>query len=146
MDGDGPDFYFKGFDDIPFDKAIYSTDHLLRVPGACKSGTSVGALAPVDSLESKLLVDHCNFNELFPPTDFGYNNWIAKSINSLVVEEFFEDNFVVTGWKPSLSFPRKASWYQNFRKFGVAEGTLTQTVHSKLFFGMTHTCNTMKSA
>jgi hypothetical protein len=25
---------FKGFDDLPFDEAIYSTNHLLRAPGA----------------------------------------------------------------------------------------------------------------
>ena len=49
--------FFKGVNDSPFDEAIYSANHLLRAPGACKSAQGVGGLAPVLNDSSRMLVE-----------------------------------------------------------------------------------------
>jgi hypothetical protein len=53
--------------DLPFDEAIYSANHLLRAPGACKAAQGVGELAPVLGETPRMLVEERGFDQIFPP-------------------------------------------------------------------------------
>lgn len=115
---------FKGVDDSPFDEGIYDKDHLLRVPGACKLGSDAGALAPVNGYDSQLMTSSRNFCDLYPMTETGYACWMSALINGPVVESVGTDNYVITGWKPTLSFGRKGGWMRDYHSYQVTEGEL----------------------
>jgi hypothetical protein len=59
------DFTFRVVDDTLFDESVYSTNHLLRAPGACKTNTS--ALHPVTVESQSMFSNERIFSNVFPP-------------------------------------------------------------------------------
>ena len=67
-------YTFSGYNDTPFDEAIYSKNHLLRAPGACKVSGWVGGLHPITGGESLMMRREFSFRVLFGGFD-GYACW-----------------------------------------------------------------------
>jgi hypothetical protein len=100
---------FTGYDDTPIDEAIYSKNHLLRAPGACKVDTS--ALHPVvDVNNDPLMVEERKFSNLFPPTNQGFLAWCEQLIGFPRVGDVRQD-VLLTGMKPTESCPFSRRWY-----------------------------------
>jgi hypothetical protein len=114
---------FKGYDNSPIDEAIYSANHLLRAPGP-STALNIGALAPVRH-GSPLLVRERQFYKLFPLSDDGYKDWVSYLITrtrgGVTLEE---TRSVLTGWRPSQSYPVGRRWYAEYRKRSAVFGSL----------------------
>ena len=95
---------FKGYNDSPFDEAIYSAHHLLRAPGACKA-TGGHALSPVLNESSSLMTQKRLFSQLFPNDDTGFLSWKNNLIMSDTQEDHINDTYVIAGWKPPVGYP-----------------------------------------
>lgn len=105
---------FTGYDDTPIDEAVYSTNHLLRAPGACKLDSNV--LRPVlegIGVSCPLMVDTSRFSSVFPPTHEGYQSWLdhlvcAPRRQNLINPEL---ECLLVGMKPSNSCPFARRWH-----------------------------------
>jgi hypothetical protein len=103
----GEKWLFKGFDDSPFDEAIYAANHLLRAPGGCKRSTRVPGMAPV---ERGVMGVERNFGKMFPETDAGLISW-GRYLLSDNETSSLAARVLLRGWKPSAAFPAKRRWY-----------------------------------
>jgi len=80
---------FCGFNDGPFDEAIYSRRHLIRTPGSMKGDRFVSALSPVkESAETGLrcmISSKKSFRNIYD--GYVYKDFRGFLINRLFVEE-----------------------------------------------------------
>ena len=105
QDPEVSEFTFRIADDTIFDEAVYSANHLLRAPGACKPGTA--ALSPVDANSPTVMVTERNFGNIFTHDDEGYRIWS----NNLVTGPVADNVPCLIGMQPSDAYPRKRYWY-----------------------------------
>lgn len=122
--------HFKGIDDSPFDEAIYSANHLLRAPGACKSSQGVGTLAPVVGATPQMLVEERRFDVMFPihDADASVLLWMEHCIcyRCRALTAALTTTFVLTTWVPTLAYPRELRWWAEYRQSGVVVGLDSQ--------------------
>ena len=105
---------FSGFNDGPYDEAIYSPRHLMRAPGCTKGDRSVCALAPLDGTPPSLMMtNEKHFSKLFGDRDDGiaFERFCAHLINQPVPEASMESLTLVTGWRPSDAYPKKRNFF-----------------------------------
>ena len=114
-------FLYKGFDDTPFDEAIYSKNHLLRAAGACKVNSMTDALAPVDQQEPKMMNRGGDFSELFPQNNDGLALWLKHLICAPQKTEILKEYYLLHRWRPSVAFPSKRRWFNELRKMAPLE-------------------------
>jgi len=101
---------FCGFNDGPFDEAIYSRRHLMRTPGLTKGNRSVSALSPVKESAETGLRCMISSEKLFMNIYNGYvyEDFCGFLINRLFVEEGEdEDKTVLVDWRVSPRYPKK---------------------------------------
>ena len=117
---------FKGYNDSPFDKAIYSANHLLCAPGGCKASSLFGGMMPVsDNGNSPVMSSARKFCNMFSPDDAGYEAWK----NGLVTRAMSDDlvtYVLIEGMKPSIAFPCKMRFYKARNEF--KENTIDHTL------------------
>jgi hypothetical protein len=116
---------FKGFDDSPFDEAIYSANHLLRAPGACKAAPGVGGLAPVLGETTRMIVGERRFDVIFPDSPLWMDHCICSRLKALdrpPLDTPASDSFVLTRWEPKPAYPRARRWWAEYRKLGAVVG------------------------
>lgn len=120
----GNEYIFKGFNDTPFDEAIYSQNHLLWAPGGCKPNSDAGALCVVEE-GVQLMSDEIRFSTLCPYNDIGCSMWCEhtltyKESGSLTVQ------YMLSGWKPSQSYPQPRRWHAESLKRQHVDTVLEQ--------------------
>ena len=111
-------FMFCGFNDGPFDEAVYSARHLMRAPGCTKGDKSVCALAPLDSPSVTMKSDVQHFSKLFPGENdiLAFERFCRYLINRPVSEIQRDSLVLLTGWKPSDAYPKKRNYYSEYSK------------------------------
>jgi len=99
---------FAGFNDTPFDEAVYSVNHNLHCAGSNKPGAA--ALQPYHPNAS--IFPSGTFNEscFVDSADF-YAHWIKYLISS----ELEMQIAMLKGLTPSSSYPKKQAWEKNRR-------------------------------
>ena len=114
VENDGT-WVFKGHNDTPFDEAVYTSNHLLRAPGASKAVASdIAALAPW-SPGRPCLVASRRFSDCFGGDDHGLVYWREHLIGAPVPETVATESYGIAGWKPSPSYPKPRRWYADSR-------------------------------
>jgi Origin of replication binding protein len=108
------DFTFRVVDDSIFDESVYSSNLLLRAPGACKATTS--ALHPVTVESVVMIQDERSFLKVFSPDDIGFKMWEKNLVTG------YDSEYVpcLIDMKPSSAYPRSRSWYSNISKGDVS--------------------------
>jgi hypothetical protein len=139
---------YRGYNDSPFDEAIYTANHLLRAPGACKDDKTTGALAPVVGEDSPLIVSERRFCHVFPDTrlDEGFFGWVDYLVGGQFsrIGTQVSNPKLLTGWRPSPAYPPTRRWqseYQNrerdnqrlllFEVVDFAHATMTYTLYQE---------------
>lgn len=105
---DGGPFVFCGFNDGPFDEAIYSARHLMRAPGCTKGDQSVCALAPVEE-GGALIRDAVEYKHMFGS---GNRNTPHRKFERYLINRYLDDNekrdvVVLLRWDASDAFPNE---------------------------------------
>jgi hypothetical protein len=115
--------FFKGYNDTPFDEAIYTANHLLRAPGACKESTAVPALAPVEEGGSMLVAGR-SFERLFSFDDPGVARWAEHTVccGCVAGAVSLQTRYLLTGWTPSEAYPVPRKWFGAKQRHAQAVG------------------------
>ena len=114
MEPDGS-WFFKGFNDTPFDEAVYTSSHLIRAPGAAKAAnTDVAALHPWTD-EAPCLVESRRCQECFTGDNHGLVNWRDHLIGGPFNDHVETRTFGIEGWKQGVEVTsEKFSKFCNF--------------------------------
>lgn len=115
-EGDDKKFTFSGYNDTPFDEAIYSKNHLLRAPGACKVSGWVGGLHPIIDDGSEMMRKEFAFRSIFGGNN-GYECWKKHLIQQ---RDETTCTHVISGFEPTDSYPSKFRFFSNKATFGNA--------------------------
>lgn len=109
---------FRGYDDTPFDEAIYTPNHLLRMPGAAKKD-GVPPLVPLVGTTTNPMAENKKFSDIFPPDDAGYAMFCGHSVGCRIGIGFSK-SYIIRGWKPGGAFPVKRRWYSYRARYADA--------------------------
>lgn len=125
-DDDGG-FVFKGYNDSLFDEAIYSANHLLCAPGACKASSSFGGMMPVlDYVNGSVMSTNRIFSDMFAPCDNVFDVWknglVTRLTNAMndgvaAMTDGVASNVLIEGMTPSIAFPCKMRFHKSKRIF-----------------------------
>ena len=108
-------WFFCGFNDTPFDEAVYTSNHLLQAPDASMAITNdVPALAPWHP-GSSCLVTSRHFSDYFSGDDNGLTSYSDHLVGSPITSTVQTLSYGIAGWKPSLSYPCPRCWYADWR-------------------------------
>jgi len=105
-------YTFSGYNDTPFDEAIYAKNHLLRAPGACKLSGWVGGLHPIAKDDDKLMREEFNFNNMFEDRSIWKSYLIQCGCEP-------EDCRVTCGYEPTDAYPSKYRFVANKVSLGT---------------------------
>lgn len=116
-------FVVNGWNDSPFDEAIYSVNHLMRAPGCSKPKGP--ALHPVED-DERVMSGERAFWKLFSPDPAGFESWCCQLITKRESSFAFTTDrlSVLMHLKPSVSFPSRRRWHSQSR--AVLEATDAQ--------------------
>ena len=110
----GEEVVFRGKDDSLIDEAIYSKNHLLRLPGACKLvGKKRPPLVPYFTAQVKAIPDMMRFSQIYPISQEGFDSWMNGTICSRGIDSGIEEALLFANWKPTVSYPNKRGWYRD---------------------------------
>lgn len=121
-----------GYNDGPFDEAIYSTNHLLRAPGGVKMSATTGKpsgvpMTPLRDLRGDRDVmppKTIRFSEMYDHNNEGLNEWMRGMVMGCVSAQQNSTTslnsrriVLISGLEPSESYPLKRTWAQHQQQF-----------------------------
>ena len=109
---------FCGFNDGPYDEAIYLVRHLMRAPGCTKGDAWVCALAPLNARRSTMITEERDLSKLFPGPDdkLQFGRFCYYLINKPGLGTQMEKIVLMTGWKPLDAYPKKRNFFAEYAK------------------------------
>ena len=114
VENDG-NWFFHGFNNTPFDEAVYTSNHLLRAPGASKAITDDSPALALWYDGTSCLVASRRFSDCFSGDDPGLITWRDHLIGAPMTGSIHTVTCGIAGWKPSLSYPTPHHWYADCR-------------------------------
>lgn len=112
MSDDMEKFAFAGYNDTPFDEAIYSKNHFLWAPGACKATSlEVGYLHPILGDGDVLMRREYEFRDRYEDMELWKKHLIQNHRESGYVH-------VISGLELTDAYPSKYNFFGSKRVYG----------------------------